>query len=157
MKALALALALSLNGSTPGEIVIMGDAGITLSTVPKLRLSVGVEWLPFRDDSWGGLNEIGFGSNLFLTAASEGNAAWQFCVGYGRPNNGLWGNFEAGYAVVVGWTAGEIEVFPYAPTASLRLGFGPIALRVLGFIVGGNRGVFHLDHYALTLEGMWGI
>ena len=50
---------------------------------------------------------------------------------------------------------GAIAIFPYAPSAAIRIGYNIFAIRFAGLIVGGRQDIFHQDHYSATLEVLW--
>jgi hypothetical protein len=148
-------------GPLPGDTWLVGDIGVSLDKQPKPRVNLGGAWAPFAKDAWGGLGEIEASALVFVTPAQKGNAGLQLWVGYGRPRPHLWLNFEAGLAIAFGWGKNNGEwvtgtmVWPPAQSGSVRVGFGPIAVRVMGFIVAGERPVLHGDHYSVVLEGLW--
>lgn len=140
----------------PGELWAFGGGGVILNRPNRVRINTGVEWVPFAKDAWGGLNEVTSSVAVLCTPDHKGHAGLQVFLGYGRPKKALWVNFEAGLGTVMGWTPGaKTTVFPTTPLASLRTGFGPVVMRVTGFIIGGHAHVFHHDFYAVTLEGFF--
>ena len=70
-------------GVIPGKIVAVADLGATLNRQPKLCVSAGALWLPFPEEAWGGLSEIGARAELILTPVRNGTAAFTLWVGRG--------------------------------------------------------------------------
>ncbi len=138
-----------------GEIYAAFDGGASLAERPSVRLSAGVLWLPFAEDAWAGLNEVGARGEVFFTAAADGNLAILFWVGYGRPRAQLWFGFDAGIGSVVGWHQGSerAEFLAAAPLAAVRIGYGPVGLRLTGFITN-HGGAINNGYYTLTVEGL---
>lgn len=146
---------LLLGAPLPGQLDVGGGPGIVLGPAPRLQLLAGAEWYPFAITSGGGLADTGCAAYTTVDAAATGAASLMLGVGFGRPRTSLWFSFQALGAVVVGWREARPKVRAMvAPVGSLRLGYGPLALRGLVF-VSASPDVLNQEHYRLSVELTW--
>ena len=154
----ALVVASGLAGDrVPGQLLAAVNAGTTLQR-HKMSMSVSAEWLPFSGDAWGALGEMGARAELMGLPVRDGNLTLALWVGYGKPKYAFWFSFEAGAGTAVGWHAdgSRPSFLPATMLAALRLGYGPVALRLVEY-VSADGAFLHDDYFTLSLEGLLGV